>query len=124
REELGIEPESATRRLAAALGFVDFTSARVGLYAEQNGSLAFPAKGKEVSSEEADAGSPRIVLLPPTIVIEDPTVSRGTTALVNDVICGLSRCRSFTVVAPHTSLRIGDSGMEYENLQANLKINY
>ena len=56
----------------------------------------------ELQTEQASK-FPAVVLLPPSTVIDDATIGRVATALVEDVIAGLSRCRSFTVIAAHTS---------------------
>jgi TolB-like protein/Tfp pilus assembly protein PilF len=100
REELGVEPDIATRRLAATLGLAEVARLRVP---------AAPVDNKPATAElqtEAGRQFPAVILLPPSLVVEDATIARVATALVEDVIAGLSRCRSFTVIAAHTSFNI------------------
>ena len=100
REELGVEPDIATRRLAATLGLAETARVR----APQG-----PVENKPAAAElqtEAGRQFPAVVLLPPSLVVEDAIIARVATALVEDVIAGLSRCRSFTVIAAHTSFNI------------------
>jgi DNA-binding SARP family transcriptional activator/tetratricopeptide (TPR) repeat protein len=105
RDELGVEPDIATRRLAASLGLAEAVTSlpRDGASDSQRRPTA--------AELQTEAGSqfPAVVLLPPTTVVDDPMVSRVATALVEDVIAGLSRCRSFTVIAAHTSFRIAQA---------------
>ena len=108
REELGVEPDVATRRLAAALGLAE----QAAIVRE----AARPHERKPAAAElQTEAGQqfPAVVLLPPSMVIDDATIGRVATALVEDVIAGLSRCRSFTVIAAHTSFRIGKAPEEW-----------
>ena len=100
RDELGVEPDIATRRLAASLGLAETVRVR---------APAPPVENKPAAAElqtEAGRQFPAVVLLPPSLVVDNPVVARVATALVEDVIAGLSRCRSFTVIAAHTSLNI------------------
>ena len=100
REELGVEPDIATRRLAATLGLAETARVRMP---------PAPVEQKPATAElqtEAGRQFPAVVLLPPSLVVEDLVTARIATALVEDVIAGLSRCRSFTVIAAHTSLNI------------------
>jgi DNA-binding SARP family transcriptional activator len=100
REELGVEPDIGTRRLAATLGLAETVRARMP---------QAPVESKPAAAElqtEAGRQFPAVILLPPSLVVEDMTVARVATALVEDVIAGLSRCRSFTVIAAHTSFNI------------------
>jgi DNA-binding SARP family transcriptional activator len=124
RRELQIEPELSTRRLAAALGF--FGSARSP--GEQANRLVreakLPASAEPSNSGNLDRGVPRVILLPPFLVVDDAVISRIAVALVSDVISGLSRYRSFAVLAPHTSLRIGSSGLGPEKSWEKLAVQY
>ena len=112
RAEMGVEPEAATRRLAASLGFVEFARAiqfpsRDFRQGNQISGTNEPEAGQAATAHDRWLGNPRIVLLPPFIAVEDETVSRIATAFLEDVTSGLSRFRSFTVLAAHTSFRIG-----------------
>jgi tetratricopeptide (TPR) repeat protein len=122
RLELGVEPEPATRDLAGALGFTSL--------AQDNATPRAPADSSRVLAEEilrvrANAGVPRVLLFEPCLVVRDEIVSRIARALVEDVIAGLSRCRSFEVIAPHTSLKLSSSrtARDLANLNARYAVN-
>jgi len=102
RDELGVEPDIATRRLAASLGL----AVQVARGQEASAQAVRKPAAAEIQTE-AGRQFPAVVLLPPAMVEQDDAVWRVAMALVEDVIAGLSRCRSFTVIAAHTSLKIG-----------------
>src|SRR5205823_13579909 len=80
------------------------------------------AVSEDISAIQTNGGVPRIILLPPIIVAEDEVVSRIAGALVEDVISGLSRCRSFAVIAPHTTLKLRN--LEAASASPKLDIQY
>ena len=63
-------------------------------------------QGTQQLYQKAETDVVRVFLLPPSLVVDNHSVARIATALVEDVIAGLSRCRSFTVIAGHTSFNI------------------
>jgi len=124
REELRTGPEGATRRLAASLGFVDFTGATVPICAKGGEDTSVRAEPGSKLSRDTTSGVPRIILFPPLVVAQDQAVAGVAAALVEDVISGLTRCRSFTVVAPHTSLQIAPAGIKRTTTDPSLNIGY
>lgn len=124
REELRTGPESATRRLALSLGFADVTGTTVPPSAKRGEKTSVGADPGSELPRDGTAGVPRIILLPPLVVAEDQAVAGVAAALVEDVISGLTRCRSFTVLAPHTSLQIAPGGIKRTNTDTRLNIGY
>jgi len=124
REELRTGPESATRRLALSLGFADVTGTTVPPSAKRAENTSVGADPGSELPRDGTAGVPRIILLPPLVVAEDQAVAGVAAALVEDVISGLTRCRSFTVLAPHTSLQIAPAGIKRTNTDTRLNIGY
>ena len=49
---------------------------------------------------------PRIVILPPVDPFDDPRLHRLTNFMLEDVVQGLARFRSFRVIASHTAIAI------------------
>jgi DNA-binding SARP family transcriptional activator/TolB-like protein len=124
RKELQIEPEPETRRLAAALGFLE--PARVPAERAESGKreAQAPAAAGPAMANQIRPGAPRVLLLAPFVVADDPNIQRVATALVGDVISGLSRYRSFTVLAPHTSLRADSLGQDPRQSFESLNVRY
>ena len=107
RLEMDVEPEAATRKLAASLGFVEFAGAlRLGKNDQGGRSDASEPSGP---TRQHRLGVPRIALLAPLVVVEDEETRRVATAFMEDVISGLSRFRSFMVLAPRTSFLLGQN---------------
>jgi DNA-binding SARP family transcriptional activator/tetratricopeptide (TPR) repeat protein len=122
--ELRTEPESDTRRLAASLGFVDFGRLRVQVAPEKAERSDAEAGLGHKLNDHRTPGAPRIVLFPPLVVGKTRGIAKLAAALVEDVITGLTRCRSFTVVAPHTSIRMAPGGIEPDRTEPGLNIRY
>jgi DNA-binding SARP family transcriptional activator/tetratricopeptide (TPR) repeat protein len=106
REELGTAPERATRELACRLGLVAFSRPLTEIARPRQ------AQGPVLKDRILIPGSglPRIVLLPPAVLTDDRIVRKVASALVEEVISGLFRCRSFSIVAPHTAHQMGPDG--------------
>lgn len=123
-KELRTEPESDTRRLAASLGFVDFGRFKLQV-TPQSGECgdAGAGLGNKLDDGRA-AGTPRIVLFPPLVIGKTRGIAKLAGALVEDVIIGLTRCRSFTVVAPHTSGQMAPGGIGPERTEQCPKVRY
>jgi tetratricopeptide (TPR) repeat protein len=65
-------------------------------------------------------------VLPPAIAFENPDIQRISAALMEDIIAGLSRFRSFSVFAPHTSLvltQFGSRGTSRPGFDVHYQVN-
>ena len=105
REEFGVKPDVATRRLAVSLGLI-----------EPNKKYAVAA---QLPDPRQQAGNPRVMLLPPIVVDDHAATRRVASALVEDVICGLARFNSFVVIAPHTGFCLVRDGADLATIRSH-----
>lgn len=91
-EDLGTTPSEATLAVAAAL------------FPAASPSLAPIVLPPAPAAVEPRTTRPRVAILPLAFT-DDPTERRIGDALLEDVTIGLSRYRSFRIIAAHTSLR-------------------
>jgi len=99
--DYGLQPELATRQLAASLGLEHSPMVLASTPPEQAAADGIARAGPEQDALPR-IGSPRLMLLPPRVVVDDETVTRIGAALVDDISGGLTRYRSVTVLAPHS----------------------
>ncbi|SFF42192.1 DNA-binding transcriptional activator of the SARP family [Aureimonas phyllosphaerae] len=97
REEANSSPDAATHAVATRLGLGSPTRA-------SRGSVPINLRG--------GAGVPRVIMMPPTGLDDEPLYERLGKALIEDVTVGLSQYRSFRIIAAHTSFELARIGKE------------
>ena len=97
--DYSVGPGLSTQQLAAALGLVDISSACDSSEDALEGEMD---DGPYAAEAFASIGIPRIVLLPPKMVIDNAETQFILGALLDDITAGLTRYRSINVLAAHT----------------------
>lgn len=118
--DYGLEPSNRTRELARSLGCLPPEPARDGgarpATRPQARDTAAPVGLSEGPTGDVARtparGGPRILILPPITLHQDEAALRLAQAFIEDVTVGLSRYRSFTVIAPHTAQAMTRDGLD------------
>lgn len=97
--DYGVGPELSTQQLAAALGLVEVSGA---CEATRDGPAGKLDDDPHATETIARIGVPRIVLLPPRLVVDHVNTQIILEALLDDITAGLTRYRSISVLAAHT----------------------
>lgn len=97
--DYGVGPGLSTQQLAAALGLVEISGASESSKDTHEGTMD---DGSQAAEAIASIGVPRIVLLPPKLVVGDVDTQIILEALLDDITAGLTRYRSISVLAAHT----------------------
>lgn len=97
REEANASPDAETHALAIRLGLEE--------------PALIPVKAVPASTH-GRLGAPRVIMMPPTGLSDEPLYERLGRVLIEDVTVGLSQYRSFRIIAAHTSFELARIGRE------------
>ncbi len=93
RADFSTAPAPETMQLARELGIVNVAAA----------ATDEPARDRPIGPTQ-----PRVVILPPEMIIPDPLIQRLGRVLLEDVTIGLSHQRVFKIIAAHTSFELAN----------------
>nr|WP_246617556.1 BTAD domain-containing putative transcriptional regulator [Rhizobium populisoli] len=111
RADFSTAPTPATMQLARELGIVDMRPATTADKPQSPLERIIPAQ-------------PRVVILPPETIMQDPLVQRLGRVLLEDVTIGLSHQRVFKIIAAHTSFELANRGHGAASPLSNLQFDY
>jgi DNA-binding SARP family transcriptional activator/Flp pilus assembly protein TadD len=122
--ELGVAPQAETTNLVHSLRPNNDTLASAKFV--RPSSSGVEAEEPVGSSEETGAPrrTPVLIVLPPIGVFADELTRGLALGFIEDITIGLSRFRSFSVIAPHTGLAIATEGRNLEDALAIIDSDY
>ncbi|WP_337660049.1 BTAD domain-containing putative transcriptional regulator [Anderseniella sp. Alg231-50] len=125
--DYGIKPSLSTEQLATTMGIKDPASSPVLAPFTAAGNARGGEPGNQPGQVEQTQriGAPRMILLPPRMVIgADPSVQL-IEALLDDITAGLTRYRSIAVLAAHSGrMASQDSNRDFDAIGKRFGVDY